>query len=175
MLSLAKRIVRTANNNRENWLKELKEYLLDRKHPQHIIDYCFPKIFQPKFQTENDNNITFIRTYNPNHNINLKKFHSYRERIKNKEFKTCFQEKKVLLSTKQPPYLRKILTTAKFEKLLIPKQIKQVRFVRCVNCIYYKNCYFKEFLSFSFKSKNRLLTWHYKRSHISACFTCTYL
>ena len=49
-------------NNRENWLKELKEYLSDRKHPQPIIDYGFTKIFQRKFQTENNDSITFIRT-----------------------------------------------------------------------------------------------------------------
>ena len=105
--------------NRENRLKELKEYLLDRKHPQHIIDYNFTKIFQPKFQTENNDNITFIRTYSPNHNINLKKFHSCLERIKNKELKTCFQKKEVLLSNRQPPNLRKLLTTAKFAVLAL--------------------------------------------------------
>ena len=104
----------------------------------------FTKIFQPKFQTENNDNIIFIRTYSPNHNINLKKFHSCLERIKNKELKTCFQKKEVLLSNRQPPNLRKLLTTAKFERLPIPKQIKQVGFFHCVNCIYQKNGYFKE-------------------------------
>ena len=37
-LSLAKRIVSIVTNNRENRLKEIKEHLHDRKHPQHIID-----------------------------------------------------------------------------------------------------------------------------------------
>ena len=68
--------------------------------------------------------------------------------------------KKKLLSTKQPSNLRKLLTTAKFERLPIPKQ---VGLLPCPDCIYHKNGYFKEFLSFSFKSKNNLLTWHYKR------------
>ena len=49
-LSLAKRIVSIVTNNRENRLKELKEHLLDRKHPQYIIDYSFTKIFQPEFK-----------------------------------------------------------------------------------------------------------------------------
>ena len=31
-----------------------------------------------------------------------------------------------------------------------------------MNCIYHKNGYFKECLSFSFKFKNKLLTWHYR-------------
>ena len=58
-LSLAKRIVSIVTNNRENRLKELKEHLRERKHPQHIIDYSFRKIFRPKFQTENNDGITF--------------------------------------------------------------------------------------------------------------------
>ena len=157
-LSLAKRIVSIVTYNRENRLMELKEHLLDRKHPQYIIDYSFTKIFQPKFQTENNDSMTFIRTYNPKHNINFKNFHSCLDKIKNKELKTCFQKKKVLLSNRQPPNLRKLLTTAKFERLPIPKQIKQVGFFPCANCIYHENCYFKECLSFSFKSKNKLLT-----------------
>ena len=83
-MPLAKRIVGIVSNNKEDRLNKLKEHLLDRKHPQHIIDYSFTKIFQPKFQTENSDNIMFIRTYNPNHNINLKKFYRCLERIKNK-------------------------------------------------------------------------------------------
>ena len=71
-------------------------------------------------------------------------------------------KKKVLLSTRQPLNLCKLLTTAKFERLFIPKQIKQVGLFPFANYIYHKNSYFKECLSFSFKSKNKLLTWHYK-------------
>ena len=58
-LSLTKRIVSIVANNRENRLKELKEHLREREHPQHIIDYSFRKIFRPKFQTENNDGITF--------------------------------------------------------------------------------------------------------------------
>ena len=99
LLSLAKRIVSIVTNNRENRLRELKEHLLDRKHPQHVIEYSFTKIFQPKFQTENNDSITFIRNYNSNNNINLKTFHSCLDKTKNKELTTCFPKKKVLLST----------------------------------------------------------------------------
>ena len=95
---------------------------------------------------------------------NLKKFRNCLDKIKNKELKTCFQKEKVLLSTRQPPDLHKILTTVKFERLPIPKQIKPVGLFPYANCIYHKNVYFKECLSFSFKSKNKLLTWHNRRS-----------
>ena len=77
-------------------LKALKEHLIDRKHPQHIIDCSFTKIFQPKFQTENNDNITLMRTYYPNHKINLQKFRSYLDIIENKELKTCFHMIRVL-------------------------------------------------------------------------------
>ena len=40
-LSLAKRTVSKVTHNRENRLQELKEHLLDRKHPQYITDYSF--------------------------------------------------------------------------------------------------------------------------------------
>ena len=160
-LSLANRIVSIVTNIGGDRLKELKEHLLDRKHPQYIIYYSFTKIFQPKFQTENSNSITFIRTCNPNHNINLKKYHSCLDEFRNKELNTLFQKKKALLSTKQPPNLSKLLTTAKFERSPIPKQIKYVGFYPYANCICHRNGYFKEYLSFSFKSKNKLLTWYY--------------
>ena len=61
----------------------------------------------------------------------MKKFDSCRERIENKELKACFQKKKVLLSTRQFPNLRKLLTTSKFERLPIPKEMKQVGFFPC--------------------------------------------
>ena len=41
LLPLAKHIVGIVTNSTENRLKELKEYLLDRNHPQHIIDHSF--------------------------------------------------------------------------------------------------------------------------------------
>ena len=72
-LSLAKRLVILETNKREKRLKELNKHLLDRKHPQHITGYSFTKMFQPKFQTKNNDSITFIRICNPNHNINFKK------------------------------------------------------------------------------------------------------
>ena len=107
--------------------------------------------------------ITFIKTYNPNHNINLKKFHSCLDDIKNKELKTYFQQKNVVLSTRQPSNLRKLFATAKFERSPIPKWIKQVGFLPCANCICHRNIYFKECFYCSFKSKRKLLAWHYKR------------
>ena len=80
-LSLAKRTGILVTNNREGWLKELKEHLLDRKHPYHIIFYSFTKIFHTKFQAKSNDSITFLRIYNPNDNITLKKFRSCLDKI----------------------------------------------------------------------------------------------
>ena len=93
------------------------EHLLDRKHPQHFIDYSLERYFSQNLKLKRTIALHFIRTYNPNHNINLKKFHSCRDRIKNKELKTYFRKKNMLLSTRKPPNLHKLLTTAKFERL----------------------------------------------------------
>ena len=145
-------------------MKELKEHLLDAKHPHDIIHCSFTKILQQNFQTENNDNITFIRASSPKHNINLKIFHSCLDRIKFKKLKTYFEKKKMLLSARQPPILPKLLTTAKFKRLPILKEIKEVQFFPCANFICHNNSYFKECLSFSFKSREKFLTWHYKHS-----------
>ena len=71
-----------------------------------------------------------------------------------------------------PPHTKLSLPTAKFERLSIPKQIKQVGLFPCANCIFYKNVFFKECLSFSSKSKNKLLTWHYRRFLVVTVFIC---
>ena len=44
-LSLARRIVRIVNDNKNNQLQELKGHLLKRKHWQQIIYYSFTKLF----------------------------------------------------------------------------------------------------------------------------------
>ena len=45
---------------------------------------------------------------------------------------------------------------------MISKQIKQVGFFPSTNYINHKNGCFKDYFFFSFKSKNKLLTWHDK-------------
>ena len=79
-------------------------------------------------------------------------------KLKAKNLKLAFKRKRYYYFSN----LSKFSTVAKFEGLPIPKQIKQVGFFPYANCIYHKNCYFKECLSFSSKSKNKLMTWHYR-------------
>ena len=65
-LSLAKRIIRIVNKDREARLTELKEHLLLREHPNSVINYAFSKVFQPKMHKKDDV-IVFSTTYNPSH------------------------------------------------------------------------------------------------------------
>ena len=78
-------------------------------------------------------------------------------KLKTKNLKLTFKRKKVLLSTRQPPNLRKLLTTAKIERLPITKQIKQVGFFPYMNCICHK--VLKNVGLFSLKPKNKLTTF----------------
>ena len=68
-----------------------------------------------------------LRSFNPNHAINLSKFTRNLENISN-ELKQHFQNKTVLLATTQPKNLQMILTKAKFEENLIPSPLKEDEF-----------------------------------------------
>ena len=77
----------------------------------------------------------------------MQKIHSCLDRIKNKELKTYFQKKKKL--SRQPPNLSKLLT-AKFERLAIPKEVKQVALLLAltasiIKMIILKNIYLADF------------------------------
>ena len=67
-LSFAKLIDVIVTNKNISRLKKLKEDPLDRQHAGDI-DYSSTNTFQSKFQTENYNNITFIRSRNSNQNF----------------------------------------------------------------------------------------------------------
>ena len=95
-LSLAKRIINIVTDNRETRLSELKKHLFERNHPPEIIDYMFIKCFQPKLDKSNDlEKIMLIRTFNPNHVINLNKLTRSLENIRR-------NDKTVQLATRQP-------------------------------------------------------------------------
>ena len=134
-LSLARRIVRIVTDNTNNRLQELKGHLLKRKHPEKIIDYSFTKLFQPRKHENNDKNvITFTRTYNPNHQFSFNKFKNCIKNTTNRELQKAFNDKKILLTTRQPKKLRNLLVRAKFETKTIPKSPKLTGLFLCSNC-----------------------------------------
>ena len=113
---MARCIIRIVTDNGDYTLEELRQNLLKRNHPEKIINYSFTKSFQPKNnKEENKEIITFTRTYNPNHNFNYNRFNNCLNNINNQELRETFSNKKVLLTTRQPKNLKKMLVTAKFD------------------------------------------------------------
>ena len=137
---MARRIIRIISDNRDYRLEELRQNLLKRNHPEKIINYSFTKSFQPKNENKEDNEIiTFTRTYNPNHNFNYNPFNNCLNNINNQELCETFRNKKVLLTTRQPKNLKKMLVTAKFDLHPELPNRKPNGLFSCTDCIYHKN------------------------------------
>ena len=115
-LSLARRKIRIVTDNCDDRLEELRQNILKRNHPEKIINYSFTKSFKPKNNKEENKEIpTSTRTYNPNHNFKYNFFNNCLNNINNQELIETFSNKKVLLTTRQSKYLKKLLVTAKFD------------------------------------------------------------
>ena len=56
----------------------------------------------------------------------------------NRELQKAFNDKKMLLPTRQSKKLRNLLVRAKFESKTIPKSPKLTRLFLCSNCVYHK-------------------------------------
>ena len=184
-LSLARRIIRIVTDNRDYRLEELRQNLLKRNHPEKTINYSFTKSFQPKNnKEENKEIITFPRTYNPNHNFNYNRFNNCLNKINNCQLRETFSNKKVLLTTRQPKNLKKMLVTAKFDLHPELPNRKPSGLFSCTDCIYHKNGYTKLCISFTFKLTNgKSVTWNHNKFfdcdfkdalYIVICNNCDY-
>ena len=135
-LSLARRIIRIVTHNRGYRLEELKQNLLKRNHPEKIINYSFTKRFQPKNYKEENKEIITFTTSNPNHNFNYNRFNNCLNDINNQELYETFSNKKVLVTTRQPKNLKKMLVTAKFDLHPESPNRKPNGLFSCTDCIY---------------------------------------
>ena len=153
--------MRIATDNTSNGLQELKGHLLKRKQPEKVISYSFTKLFQPRKHENNGKNfITFTRTYNPNHQFSFNKFKNCIKNTTNREIQKAVNDKKILLTTRQPKKLRNLLLREKFEAKTIPKSPKLTGLFLCSNCVYHKAGYIIPCSSFSFKLTNgKTITW----------------
>ena len=97
-----------------------------------------------------------MRTFNPNHVINLNKFTHSLENIRSNDINQCFQNKTVQLATRQPKNLQKITENP------LPPHVTEVEFFPCKDCIYHRCGYFKPCKSFQFKVNDKSIIWHYK-------------
>ena len=111
--------------------------LTKKKHPKKVIDYSFTKLFQPrKNENIHKNIITFTRTYNLNHQFSFNKFKNCIKNTTNRELQKAFNDKKILLTTRQPKKLRNLLVRARFETKIIPKSLAGL--FLCSNFVYLK-------------------------------------
>ena len=72
----------------------------------------------------------------------------------NRKLQKAFNDKKILLTTRQPKKLRNLLVRAKFETKTIPKSPKLTGLFLCSNCVYHKAGYIIPCSLFSFKLTN---------------------
>ena len=123
-------------------LQELKGHLVKRKHLEKINDYSFIKSFQPRKHESNDKNvIIFTRTYSPNHQFSFNKFNNCIKNTTNTELQKAFNDKKILVTMRQPKKLRNLLVQAKFKTKAIPKSLKLRGLFLCGKCVYHKAGY----------------------------------
>ena len=88
------------------------------------------------------------------------KFKNCIKNATNRELQKAFNDKKILLTTRQPKKLRNLLVRAKFETKTIPKSPKLTGLFLCSNCVYHKAGHIIPCLSFSSKLTNgKTITW----------------
>ena len=161
-LSLAKRIVRIVSENRDSCLETLKQQLIMRDHPVESINYAFSKVFQPKRQPSDNNNIVvFTSTYNPKHRYDKRVIKNITRNITSGVMREVFGETKIIMGTRQPPALRDMLTSSKFS--LKPIKRKKIGLFFCGRkCMYHRAGYVRQCKSFRFGEKNQF-EWVYNR------------
>ena len=168
--SLARRIIQlvSTEEDRQRRLDELSVHLQQRGHTEENINFAFLKLMQPKQTPPQGECIVFTRTNNPAHVFNKHVVSDCISVLKRQKLVKAFGQKRILLATRQPPNLKKLLTAAKFDLNPTPREPRKVGLIPCGNCKYCSNGYVIGATGFSFKSSNgKLIEWTYNR-----LFTC---
>ena len=170
--SLGKRIIQIVSENKENRIEQLKNDLIHRGHPKEIIEESFQKLFSPRNHDIDDMKemITFVHTYNPNHNFKLNTIVNCLNQINDKKLKQAFENKKIIRSTRNNYNLKQLLTRAKFDLQPLVKQPVIFGLYPCGDkrCMLHTKGYITVCQSFEFISKGKKITWYYNRK-----FTCS--
>ena len=108
--------------------------------------------------------ITFTRTYNPNHQFNYNRFNNCLDNLYNHELRNTFDNKKILLTTRQPRNLKKMLVRARFNLHFEHLQERRPGLITCADCIHHRIGYIVPSTSFTFKLKSgKTFTWSYQK------------
>ena len=166
-LSLGKRIVRIVSENRETRLDELRSRLINRDHPPKVIDTALLKLFQPQTEKKEEN-ITFVHTYNPGLRYNRDQLKYCLKQSNHHKILEVFGDTDVILATRQPANLRKMLTKAKFDLIPEVKYRPPPGLYPCGNCTYCDRGYIRQMDNFRVVGENLYVsTWTFTRH-----FTC---
>ena len=168
-LSLGRRIIKLCSvEHHQKNLQELKYHLVKCDHPPSVIDDAFSKLFTAPPPKETEDCIPFVHTYNPGQSPNFNLLNNCLDRIQSPAMEKAFHKKRPLLSTRQPPNLRKLLIKAKFDMAPPPpRPIRQVGLVPCGNCKYCRLGYIKPVTEFTLRRGSKVYRWKYTR-----LFTC---
>ena len=168
-LSLGKRIVRITStlSSREERLEELQAHLVARDHPELVIERALSKLFQPSQKTQIKEKIILVETFNPNHSYNKAIVKKCTQRSRHPKVLKAFDNTEVMLATRQPQNLRKILTRSKFDLRPKVKYKKPPGLFPCRNCTYCQRQYITPRKSFELKVDGKVFEWIFKRH-----FTC---
>ena len=162
--SLARRIIRIVSADRHTWLSELTNHLVVRGHPKYVISNAFHKIMQPQAKPREGDYVTFIRTFNPNHVFEFKEFKDSISKVRHPELVKAFENKSVLLTTRQPTNLRKLLTKANFILHPAPREPKLIGLFPSGKCTFCEKGYIQFASEFTFKNKRKKeIKWTYTR------------
>ena len=168
-LSLGRRIIKlcSAEFHQKN-LQELKYHLIKCDHPPNVIDEAFSKLFTAPPPKSTDDCIPFVHTYNPGQSPNFKLLNDCLDNLQSPSMEKAFRNKRPLLTTRQPPNLRKLLIKARFDITPPPpRPIRQVGLVPCGNCKFCRLGYIKPATEFTLRRGSKVYKWKYSR-----LFTC---
>ena len=164
--SLARRIIQlvSTEEGRQQRLDDLSVHLQQRGHTEENINMAFLKVMQPRQAPPQGESIVFTRTFNPGHVFDKNAIKSCITGVKRRELVKSFGQKRILLATRQPPNLKKLLTSAKFHLNPTPREPRKVGLIPCGNCKYCSTGYIVGATGFDFVSKDgRVIEWTYNR------------
>ena len=166
--SLARRIIQIVSNNRDVRLVELEQRLIDRGHPSNVITRSMGAALVPIKKPKEGEPIVFTHTHSPRLNFDKSVIHKCISDIRTPGMRKAFKDKWVLVSTRQPANLRRMLTAAKFIRHPIPREPRRVGLEPCGTCSYCRKGYVVAATGFKIQnSRGETFEWTYNR-----LFTC---
>ena len=161
--SLAKRIVRIVSHNRGERIDHLTQNLRLRNYPKRIVDEALAKVFQPQRHPDKEEIIVFTHTHNPNHIFDRKLVTDCLEGPMSRSLQKSFGKTKTLVTTRQPPNLRKMLVRARFDAEPISRPLRLNGLFPCGNCVFCRKGYIQPTQEVVLRRKGKTMVWKYNR------------